>query len=474
VTTVKRSRRDFLKATAAFAGVSVLSACAAPTPQVIEKVVEKPVEKIVTQQVEKVVEKPVEKIVTQQVEKVITVTPVPAKPVEVLWWRSQSGAVGDLLDKFAKDFSAANPGITIKPEFQGGYPEHMVKLIAAAAANSLPDMILIGDGQYPPLARNGILVPLDPFIKGPNGLDISGYKPPIKRGIMDGRMYQLAYGVSTPIFYFNPKALEEAGLKGAPDTWDDFFDVYLPKLTAKNRFGFINVGGNWWPQSSYWSYGVMVEDENWLVDLANPKIIPWWERMQKAHLSKQAYLPTAADGGGAAYFGNGLGAMLIESTGSMGAIDSVSAAKGFKAECAFLPKGTQRMVASGGNGLSIIRGVTPEKADAAWKFIKYVDDPKQYTEYLKLTGYIPITPETEKSMAPVIEADPRRKVAIDQLAFSRWHFRVHTIARAQLEITSAWDEIIQTNVNVKDRLTKLQNDVVKIVKEEGFTPTLPK
>lgn len=49
----------------------VLSACAAPTPQVIEKVVTQVVEK------EKVIEKPVEKIVEKPVEKVVekVVTP---------------------------------------------------------------------------------------------------------------------------------------------------------------------------------------------------------------------------------------------------------------------------------------------------------------------------------------------------------------------------------------------------------------
>jgi peptide/nickel transport system substrate-binding protein len=53
----------------------VLSACAAPTPQVVEKIVEKPVEKIVQQTV--VVEKSVEKQVEKQV--VVTATPAPTK-----------------------------------------------------------------------------------------------------------------------------------------------------------------------------------------------------------------------------------------------------------------------------------------------------------------------------------------------------------------------------------------------------------
>ena len=53
----------------------LLSACAAPTPQVVEKIVEKPVEKVVQQTV--VVEKSVEKQVEKQV--VVTATPAPTK-----------------------------------------------------------------------------------------------------------------------------------------------------------------------------------------------------------------------------------------------------------------------------------------------------------------------------------------------------------------------------------------------------------
>ncbi len=62
----------------------ILSACAAPTPQVVEKVVEKPVEKIV----EKVVEKPVEKVVEKPVEKVVeqVITPTPAPVTRTGAW----------------------------------------------------------------------------------------------------------------------------------------------------------------------------------------------------------------------------------------------------------------------------------------------------------------------------------------------------------------------------------------------------
>ena len=217
------------------------------------------------------------------------------EPVEVLWWYAQGGETGELLVKFAEDFSALDNGITVNAEYQGNYTEHLDKLIASAAAGSLPDMIQIGDGQYTPLALNDILLPLDDLINGPNGIDLDTFAQPIYRGIQNDKMYQLAYGVSTPIFYYNVEALEAAGLEGAPETWDEFFDVYLPALAEANpdMVPFAYSTGSWWQQSPVWSSGVMVNDvENFEIDMANPAVIDWFTKMQKARQDDLVYVPT--------------------------------------------------------------------------------------------------------------------------------------------------------------------------------------
>jgi ABC-type glycerol-3-phosphate transport system substrate-binding protein len=128
-------------------------------------------------------------------------------------------------------------------------------------------------------------------------------------------------------------------------------------------------------------------------------------------------------------------------------------------------------VPSGGNGLSIINGKSPEVVDAAWEFIKYMQAPEQWGAYDELTGYIPIQKDVEERLAPIIEADPRRQVAIDQFEFSRWHMRAHySSARADQEIKDAWNESVQTDVNVQERLQQLQKNVCQILREEGFEP----
>ena len=450
------SRRDFVRASAGVAAGGLLAACGAqPTPEVIE--VEKQVE------VEKVVEK------------VVTATAKPKDPVNVVWWFSHGGATGELMTKFAEDFSAMDNGITIQAEYQGGYTDHMNKLIASAAANALPDMIHLGDGQYTPLALNGILLPLNELIEGPAGIDLSKFKQPIYRGVQNDLFYQLAYGVSTPIFYTNKEALAAAGLEGAPETWDDFFDVYLPKLAEANPdvVPFAYLTGVWWQQSAVWSSGVMVNDvENFEIDMANPKVVEWFERMQKAREDGLVYVPTSADGGTSAFFGSGRAAMCIESTGLIGKVDNLSEGA-FTAETGFLPSGPGgRWVPSGGNGLSIIRGVSAEVRDAAWEFIKYMQAPGQWGEYDKLTGYIPIHTDVEKAIADVITGDPRRQVAIDQFEFSRWHMRIHySSSRAQQAMEEAWNECVLTDVDVQERLERVQKECCQIAKDEGFEPT---
>ncbi len=396
-----------------------------------------------------------------------------AEAVSVLWWRSQSGSIGDLLAKFVTDFNAENPGVVVQDEYQGDYIETMNKVIAAAAANALPDMLLVGDGQYLPLARNGILLNMNDLIDGPNGLDLTEYMEPINRGKLDGNMYQLAYGVSTPIFYTNKELLDAAGLSGAPDTWDIAFNEYFPKLATEDVVAFAYSPGNWWQQSAVWSAGAMVNDENWEIDLANPAVVEWFERMQAARQKGEAHVPTAADGGASAYFGSAKAAMTIESTGLIGSIDEISGGA-FTAEVGYLPAGPGgRWVPSGGNGLSIIEGVDEATRDAAWQFITYMHAPEQYAAYDELTGYIPIRASVQEALADVLASDPRRQVAIDQFEFSRWHMKIHTVARASQEMKDAWDECITTDVNVAERLQRLQQTCVEIAIEEGFEPTLP-
>ena len=109
----------------------LLSACAAPAPQVVEKVVKETV--VVEKSVEKIVEKPVEKIVEKTTEKIVTPTAAPAKVQDTFIFGAQGepvcldpaiitdGICGRVINqifeglvKFDKDTTNVVPGLAEK------------------------------------------------------------------------------------------------------------------------------------------------------------------------------------------------------------------------------------------------------------------------------------------------------------------------------------------------------------------------
>ena len=169
------TRRSVLAGLGAISALPILVAC---QPQVVEKIVEKPVDRVVTHVVEKVVEKPVERVVTQVVEKQVVVervvTAVPAaKPsgeVTVYSGRKES-LVGGLLKRFE-----AQSGITTKVRY-GGTAE-LAATILEEGANSPADCLFAQDaGALGAISKEGLFTKLsadllnrvDPRFRSPKG-----------------------------------------------------------------------------------------------------------------------------------------------------------------------------------------------------------------------------------------------------------------------------------------------------------------
>ncbi len=271
-------------------------------------------------------------------------------------------------------FNASQQKYVVQVEFQGAYGELRDKLTAAAAAggSALPDVVMISDVMMPVFARNGVLEPLDDMMKSANGIDISDYVGVVERGRVDGKLFQLPLGVSTPIFYYNQDAVKKAGLDGPPKTWDELFDVYIPKLTVKEGgktsvygFAFLANADWWWQQSYPWMYGGKLSDDKYNTYFDTEPVIAFLDRFQKRFQAGEAYLPTAADGAAVGYFGSGKANMMIESTGVLGRLAELTKDK-FTPGVAYLPQGPAgRMVPTGGMGLSIVSKLAAPKKEAA-------------------------------------------------------------------------------------------------------------
>ncbi len=223
-----------------------------PTPEVvtIEKTVEVPVEKIITQMVE----------VINQV--VVTPTPEPTAEGNKIILRVGTGDSGEGLNphqEIIAEFEKANPDILVQLEAVSGN-DYYTRLLTQIAAGDAPDIIQIGDDAVPMFVSKGGFLPLDDYITGDYPLDTSIYLP----GTLDPGKYQdsqyfLPKDFSPLAVYYNKMIFDEYNVAYPTDDWtcDDFLKTAQELTKDVDGDGQTDIWGaqlsaNWTSGFEYW------------------------------------------------------------------------------------------------------------------------------------------------------------------------------------------------------------------------------
>jgi len=211
--------------------VGVLSACAAPAPQIVE--VEKPV--IVEKEVPVTIE--VEKVV--EVEKIVEVTPIPGKGVTLNVWlppfvpdtKEQTEA---LLEPFEK---ATNIQVDVTVI---GWADLQTMWVTAIQARETPDISYNYDSRIPDYFRIGALEPLDAYV---DEEFMSRYLDEARRSAYhEGQLLALPAYVSSDVLFYNKEMFAQAGIEDPNDpmyspTWEEFLEWNI-KLTEAGFAGY--------------------------------------------------------------------------------------------------------------------------------------------------------------------------------------------------------------------------------------------
>jgi len=205
---------------------TLFAACAAPAPQVVEKIVTQEVEKIVTQQVE------VEKVVTQVVEKVVEATPVPPQPsgcnvaspekatqIDMIGWAFP------ITSFYAKELEKCNGVANLRVNTQlldSGSAKEQTRLALSGKGTSPYEIVHVDDALLTDLASQGQIQPLDEFIAKYKGqYDLSDISDALyKLGTYDGKVYGIPIVANTMHYFYNMDVFAKHGLS-VPDTYDD-------------------------------------------------------------------------------------------------------------------------------------------------------------------------------------------------------------------------------------------------------------
>ena len=297
--------------------------------------------------------------------------------IRVTTWDS-----GDALEPFNRTldgFKTAYPDINVKLE---PIPqEYNTKFLAQIAAGAAPDVFQVGDGDVATWVANGIIEPLDSYINGSDGLDMSVFYPAVAAfGQVSGTTYLLTKDYSPLVLYYNKDLFDEAGLAYPSEnwTWDDLLSA-AQALTTKDRWG-IQIPDSWgdW----LWIRGILpimaengaypISDdgltvEGYLNSEAMVAAIQWYVDLFKVH----KVAPTREDVdayAGVDLFTSGKVAMMW--TGRW-PLKDYRATEGFNFGTMGLPAGP----AGKANTLcwaGFAMNADSTNKDAAWTFLKYI------------------------------------------------------------------------------------------------------
>lgn len=154
-------------------------------------------------------------------------------------------------EKMAKEFSKANPGITIKVE-EVNWDSLQQKLQTDIVGGTNPDLSIVATRWLLDLVRDDVVEPLDARMT-PAFRDkfIGAF---INSGKVASKTYGLPISASARGLYYNKAMLEKAGYPNGPKTWDEVIAA-SKKIKATGAYGF-GIQGKEIETEIYWFYSL--------------------------------------------------------------------------------------------------------------------------------------------------------------------------------------------------------------------------
>lgn len=395
--------------------------------------------------------------------------------IHLTYWRALTGASGVAQDELVRRFNESQTDVRVTSEFQGSYSDLATKLTAAIVARSGPDVTQLGTFEIRQFAEAGALADLKPYLEGADGIDTGDWPATMARaGEIDGGVYWLPFNVAVPVLYYNQDAVAEAGLDGAPATWNEFFN-YARSLTKRSDSGTVERHGLalWnitWPLfSMIWSEGGELTTRDYSnITLNDPVVGRLLEELQRLVKEGDAIMPDKASGGHRAAFQNGRAAMILDSQDAFAEIFNHT--RDFTPALALYPAGAKgRVYAPGGGGLAMLANTPPERRDAAWHFIRFMLAPEQLTYYARESGYLAFT-ESSRNAAGDLLADPRYATIHEALEYVRADFSVNMSPEIRAAFDEAYRKILVQGADVQATLDAADAQAENAVRQQRSRP----
>ncbi|HZY17595.1 MAG TPA: sn-glycerol-3-phosphate ABC transporter substrate-binding protein UgpB [Ramlibacter sp.] len=352
--------------------------------------------------------------------------------VEVQWWHSMGGALGEWVNDLAKDFNASQKDYRITPTFKGSYDESMTAAIAAFRAGNAPHLLQVFEvGTATMMAAKGAVKPVgEVMTQAGYKFDPNVYVPAVAGYYTapNGQMLSFPFNSSTPVFHYNKDAFKAAGLDAEkpPTTWPEVALAAAKLKASGHKCPFTTSWVSWTQLESFsaWHNVLYATKNNGFGGLDTrlafntPLHVRHIENL--ANMAKSGLFVYKGRGNAAdATFVSGECAMI---TGSSALYGNVVRNGKFGYGIGTLPyypdvQGAPQNTVIGGASLWVMSGKKPEEYKAVAAFFDYLSKPDVAAKSHQRTGYLPVTKAsfelTEK--AGFYKKNPGTDVSVTQM-----------------------------------------------------------
>jgi N,N'-diacetylchitobiose transport system substrate-binding protein len=149
-----------------------------------------------------------------------------------------------VVDDASKRFTDAT-GAQVNVEYQQ-WANHLTKLDATLAGTDVPDVVELGNTEFPKYAYSGGFAAVNPADFENSGTWLDGLKGACD---VDGKTYCVPYYAGARVMIYRTDLFKKAGISAAPKTYDEFL-ADADKLTAAQKsdkkFGAVYMPGKYW------------------------------------------------------------------------------------------------------------------------------------------------------------------------------------------------------------------------------------
>ena len=381
---------------------------------------------------------------------------------------SVGGGPDALIDDLCAQYHEENPNITVTPVYAGSYADTRTKVQAAIKGGNTPDLaIMFSIDLYSLLAMDAI-ADIDSFCTTEEDQEwLNGFYDGFMMNSRDGETtYGIPWQRSTIVLYYNKDAFEAAGLdpEQPPTTWDELYED-AQKLTITEN-GQTTQYGIQIPSDgyAYWmlqTFCVQQDGFNLMNDTGTETCydddrtatgLKFWKSLSEDGSQPSgivAWATTPSD------FLEGKTAMMYHTTGNLTNVKNNAT---FDFGVAMLPENESFGSPTGGGNFYIFKGVSEERQQAAFDFIKWMTDDERVAQWSIDTGYVATRPsayETDR-MKKYAEEFPYCLVARDQLEYGYAELSTYNQAEVQKAIDDAISYVMTDQQDVETALAAAQ------------------